>query len=241
MGSNQARYLEIAAHLRELVAASEPGDLLRSDADLCKEFDVSRMTARQAVQLLVNERLVERRRGRGTFVAKRRVPRALGSPLSFTESMRQRGLKASSRPIESRAATANGAEARALGIDEGAPIYVIERVRLADGVPMSIERVALPTSVAALIDTKLESGSLHRAFEASDMVPSKAHADVGARLSTEWEQEHLEIGPNSVVLTEERTIFDQVNRVLGHTVTLYAADRYSFSAVLLPHQHDETG
>jgi GntR family transcriptional regulator len=127
-----------------------------------------------------------------------------------------------------------------LGIDLGDPIYVIERVRLADGVPMAIERVALPTSIAALIDTSLGSGSLHRAFEASDMVPSKAHADVSARLATDWEQEHLELGPNTVVLTEERTIFDQEDRVLEHTVTLYAADRYSFSAVLLPHLSDET-
>ena len=51
MDTNQARYLDIASHLRELVAASEPGDLLPSDADLCQEFDVSRMTARHAVQL----------------------------------------------------------------------------------------------------------------------------------------------------------------------------------------------
>jgi DNA-binding GntR family transcriptional regulator len=68
MDSTQARYLDIASHVRSLVAAADPGDLLPSDAELCREFNVSRMTARQAVQLLVNEQLVERRRGRGTFV-----------------------------------------------------------------------------------------------------------------------------------------------------------------------------
>ncbi len=240
MDSTQARYLDIASHIRGLVAAAEPGDLLPSDAELCQEFDVSRMTARQAVQLLVNDHLVERRRGRGTFVAPRKVPRALGSPLSFTESMRRRGLTATSRPIEARITSSNDVEARALGITSGDPIYVIERVRLADAVPMAIERVALPTSVAAVIDTDLQTGSLHVAFQASGMIPSKAHADVGARLSTEWEQEQLEIGPDTVVLVEERTIFDQDDQVLEHTVTLYAADRYSFSAVLLPHGSDET-
>ncbi len=236
MDSNQARYLDIAGHLRELVAGAEPGDLLPSDAELCKEFNVSRMTARQAVQLLVTEHLVERRRGKGTFVAPRKVPRALGSPLSFTESMRQRGLRASSRPIESRVATANDAEARALGIKVGEPVYVIERVRLANGVPMAIERAVLPTAVAASIDTNLGTGSLHLAFEAAGLMPSKAHANVSARLSTEWEQEQLDIGPVTVVLAEEHTIFDQEDRPLEHTVTLYVADRYSFSAVLLPHE-----
>jgi GntR family transcriptional regulator len=154
--------------------------------------------------------------------------------------MRRRGLTATSRPIEARITSSNDVEARALGITSGDPIYVIERVRLADAVPMAIERVALPTSVAAVIDTDLQTGSLHVAFQASGMIPSKAHADVSARLSTEWEQEQLEIGPDTVVLVEERTIFDQDDQVLEHTVTLYAADRYSFSAVLLPHGSDET-
>lgn len=238
MDSNQARYIEIAAHLRELVADTEPGGLLPSDAELCQEFSVSRMTARQAVQLLVNEGLVERRRGKGTFVAPRKVPRSLGSPLSFTESMRQRGLSTSSRPIDSRVVPASESEAAALGIKAGEPVYVIERVRLADDVPMAIERAALPTSIAASIDTNLETGSLHRAFEEAGMIPSKAHANVSARLSTEWEQEQLEIGPVTVVLVEERTILDQDDRPLEHTVTLYVADRYSFSAVLIPHQAD---
>jgi GntR family transcriptional regulator len=238
MESPQARYLEIAAHLRGLVSDAEPGDLLPSDAELCQEFDVSRMTARQAVQLLVNEHLVERRRGRGTFVAPRRIPRALGSPLSFTESMRQRGRKASSRSIESRVANADETEARALGIEAGDPVYVIERVRLVDDVPMAIERVVLPTSVAAVVDMVLMSGSLHEAFAASGLHPSKAHAEVSARLATEWEQEQLDMTAVSVVLAEERTIFDQDDRPLEHTVTFYAADRYSFSAVLVPDSSD---
>ena len=240
MEPNQARYLDIAAHVRELVAMAKPGDPLPSDADLCEEFDVSRMTARQAVQLLVNEHLVERRRGKGTFVAPRRVPRALGSPLSFTESMRQKGLTASSRPIESRVVGAGEVEAMALGIGVGDRVHVIERIRLADQIPMAIERAALPIWVAEAIDVDLGEGSLHVAFATAGLVPSQANADVSARLSTEWEQEHLEVGPVTVVLVEERTIFDQERRPLEHTVTLYAADRYSFSAVLYPPDSDDS-
>ena len=234
MTHQQARYLEIAAHLRVLVEEAESGDLLPSDAELCETFNVSRMTARQAVQLLVNEQLVDRRRGRGTFVAPPKVQRLLGSPLSFTDNMHERGLTASSRPLTSQVVPASASEAEALGIDENDPVHVIERVRLADGVPMAIERVALPTAVASKIDTQLGSGSLHRAFEVAGLIPSKALSDVSARLSTDWEQDQLETSPTSVILVEERTILDQHDLPMEHTVTLYAADRYTFSVEFNP-------
>jgi DNA-binding GntR family transcriptional regulator len=233
--SGQAIYLDIAAYVRGLVASLQPGDLLPSDAELCERFNVSRMTARQAVQLLVNEHLVERRRGRGTFVAKRRVPRSLGSPLSFTESMAERGLRATSSLIESRDAKATGEDAAALRLSEGDPVRIIERVRLADDVPMAIERAVIPLSVAEAIGGKTENGSLHRAFISAGHSPSKAEAEVTARLSTDYEQEHLDLEPAAVVLSETRTIYDQDDVPLEHTTTVYVADRYSFTAVLFPH------
>lgn len=97
----------------------------------------------------------------------------------------------------------------------------------------------IATSIGTAVEVPREH--LHRAFEASDMVPSKTHADVSTRPSTDRERDHLEIGPNSVVLTEERTILNQADRVLGHAVALYAADKYSFSAALLPHISGKTG
>src|SRR4051794_41971843 len=93
--STAPRYQQIADHLRALVDNGRPGDRLPSDAELCATFGVSRMTARQAVDQLLAEHLVVRHRGQGTFVAERPVPRLLGSPLSFTASMRRRGHPAS--------------------------------------------------------------------------------------------------------------------------------------------------
>lgn len=232
--AERAIYLDIAEYLRELVAQSEPGDLLPSDAELCERFNVSRMTARQAAQLLVNEHLVERRRGRGTFVAKRRVPRSLGSPLSFTESMRQRGLTASSRSLEHREAIGTDDDCKALGVPGRAPVFVIERVRLADDVPMALERAVLSRDLADAIDADLEKESLHGAFEAAGRFPSKADAEITARLANDYELEHLELEPAAVVLCEERTIYDQDSIPLEHTTTVYAADRYSFTSVLVP-------
>jgi GntR family transcriptional regulator len=235
------RYGQIARYLRTLVAAGSPGDRLPSDAELCERFSVSRMTARQAVQVLVNEGLCYRRRGRGTFVAPRPVPRLLGSPLSFTESMRRRGLRATSRVLVAEVREADPEDVAALGLEEGDRVAVLERLRLADDVPMAIERAVLVPELAPVLAEDLERGSLHAAMERLGRVPTRAHSRVTARLATATERRLLELGPRDVLLCERRVILDQQGRPLEHTETRYAARRYVFEAVLQRDVQDVLG
>ena len=232
----QPRYAEIAEYVRGLIVAAEPGDRLPSDAELCERFQVSRMTARQAVQVLANEGLLHRRRGKGTFVTRRRVARLLGSPLSFSEGMRRRGAAPSSHLLTSGEVAPTPRESAALHLDEGEPAIVLQRLRLADGVPMAIERAVMPAALKAVFDADLEVESLHRAFERLGRIPTQALAEVGARRATAEERRLLDLPTNGVVVSEQRTIFDQDGAPLEATVTCYAADRYQFQAVL--HRND---
>ena len=238
MGS-RPRYVEIGEYLRSLVADAEPGDRLPSDAELCERFHVSRMTARQAVTMLANERLLERKRGSGTFVSNRRVPRALGSPLSFSENMRIRGMEPSSRVLRAGPVNLTPDDADALGIDIASPALVLERIRLADAIPMAIERAVIPADEPELLDEDLTSESLHEIFEKQGRVPSRALAEVGARKATKRERDLLEMPAQGVILTEVRTIFDQYDAPLEHTSTFYVAERYAFTAVLYRSQEND--
>lgn len=225
------RYREIADYLRELIANSPPDGRLPSDAELCERFEVSRMTARNAVQLLAAEGLLYRRRGQGTFVASRPVPRLLGSPMSFTESMRRRGHEASSRILESDLAVPTPIEAEALGLDDGQKAVFLERLRFADGTPMAIERVVLVPDLAHLLDEDLTTGSLHSAMERAGRAPARSRAQVSARLSTPRERELLETSGDGVLLCERRVISDAERRPIERTETRYVAERYSFELV----------
>src|SRR4051794_26710489 len=149
--STAPRYQQIADHLRALVDNGRPGDRLPSDAELCATFGVSRMTARQAVDQLLAEHLVVRHRGQGTFVAERPVPRLLGSPLSFTASMRRRGHTVSSRLLAAGLVAPEPADTVALRLAEDADIVMVERLRMADGVPMANERAALVPELAGIL------------------------------------------------------------------------------------------
>jgi GntR family transcriptional regulator len=227
-----ARYEEIAEYLRTLVADARPGDRLPSDAELCERFDVSRMTARQAVQTLANEHLLYRRRGKGTFVSARPVARVLGSPLSFSVSTRRRGLKPSSRLLHAGMIPPTQDHLAALQLQGEPELVLVERLRLADDVPMAIERAVITPACAFVLEGDLVSGSLHDAFEAHGRTPSTAFARVTSRNATPRERRLLDLSSDGTVLSEARTIVDDDNIPLEHTETIYAAERYVFEAVL---------
>lgn len=227
-----ARYEQIADHLMELVEAAEPGDRLPSEAELCEKFGVSRMTARQAVQLVASEGLIERRRGAGTFVRPHAVPRDLGSPLSFSGSMRARGMTASSETLVWGPVEPSDDERDALGLERGEGAHVLERLRLADATPMALERVVMPDHLALSLSPGFQDGSLHDAFRSIGRRPTEAHAEVSARRATKRERDLLGLPPSGIIISERRTIFDQRGEPLERTETRYAAGRYSFRAIL---------
>ena len=241
MSSSQSRYQEIAEYLRSLVVAAESGDRMPSDAELCDRFEVSRMTARHAVQLLVTEGLVYRRRGQGTFVAAHRVHRLLGSALSFTESMRRRGLKASSLLLEFGRTDPSPEDVKALDIGAGDRPVLLERLRLADGVPMAIERAVITPHCADVLAENLERESLHTVFERLGHVPTRALAKVSARGATSRERDLLDLPASGVLLCERRVISDQDEMPLEHTETRYAAERYEFDVVLYASETEPVG
>lgn len=228
----RTRYEAIAEHVRGLIADRHPGDRLPSEAELCERFQVSRMTARHAIQILENEGLLYRKRGDGTFVRRPPVARTLGSPLSFSENMRARGLSPSSTVLARSRVKPTEAEMAALEIDATDRPYMIERLRLADGVPMAIERAVIAPDCKEVLDSDLVSGSLHDAFLSLGRIPSRALAHISARKGSPRERRLLALAAGGVVLAERRTIFDQHDRPLEHTETRYAAERYSFEAVL---------
>jgi GntR family transcriptional regulator len=230
--SRKPRYEEIASFLRSRVAAGSPGDRLPSDAELCELFGVSRMTARYAVGQLEQDGLLVRRRGQGTFVASRPVMRVLGSPLSFTESMRRRGLRSSSRVLRWTEVEPDAEVVKALQLLDGQKTWLLERLRLADGVPMAIESVLMPATLVGVMDDRLENGSLHAAFERLGRIPTRAQAWVSARIATGEERRLLALTHPAALLVEHRIITDQDEIPLERTETRYAAERYRFETVL---------
>jgi GntR family transcriptional regulator len=117
----------------------QPGDMIPAEADLIAEYQVSRNTVRQVLEKLVNDGLIYRQRGRGSFVAHPTLEQSMTRIVSFTEDMHQRGFSPGTEVISSGLRPAETPIAEKLNITPGESFVHLRRLRLADGEPMSIE------------------------------------------------------------------------------------------------------
>ncbi len=226
MTSFVPRYYEIEQAMRARAAGLRPGDVMPSDAELCEEFGVSRQTARNAMQRLQQEGLVQRLPGRGTFVAEPPIHRQAGSLISFTDEMRRKGRRPSSRVLRSGLVAGPAGTLKALAAD-GDEVFGLVRLRLADDEPIAIEASAFPAELAGTLQAAdLETGSLFDALVAAGRVPTAGRAELRAGAATDADAP-LDVAPGAPLLIERRLIFDQSGRPLELTESRYAADRYS--------------
>ncbi|MEA2609431.1 MAG: GntR family transcriptional regulator, partial [Chloroflexota bacterium] len=112
----QPHYRQIEQVLRERIAMLRPGERLSSDAELCVEFGVSRMTARNAMQQLAEDGLIRREPGRGSFVAQPPAHRRANRLMTFTQEMLRAGRAPSSRLLTRAIRPSSTVEAASLGI-----------------------------------------------------------------------------------------------------------------------------
>jgi GntR family transcriptional regulator len=117
----------------------KPGDMLPAETELMQQFEVSRITVRQVLDMLVKDGLIYRQQGRGTFVAHPTIEQTQARIVSFTEDMHQRGFQPGTQVLESELVAAPADIADKLGVAVSDDLAHIRRLRLADGEPMSIE------------------------------------------------------------------------------------------------------
>jgi GntR family transcriptional regulator len=228
------RYREIEQSLRKRLTRMAPGDALPSDAGLCQEFGVSRMTARNAVHRLALEGLVVRVPGRGTFVGESPTHRRANSLLSFSNEMRRRGRVPSSQLLTRALRVPTREEADRLQLKDGEKLVLLKRVRLADGQPIAVESARLHgRTAAAVLRSNLEKESLHTVLVRSGFLPTRGRATLWAEPAGAEDSRWLQMRRGDPMLVERRIILDQRGRPLEYTESRYPADRYALDVDFL--------
>jgi GntR family transcriptional regulator len=222
------RYREIEHAIRQRLARLKPGAELPSDAQLCEEFGVSRMTARHAMNRLAQEGLVFRVRGRGTFVGEPPTHRRANSLLSFSNEMRRQGRVPSSRVLGRALRAPTREEASRLQLKDTEKVLWLRRIRLADGHPIAVESTRLNRRTAsAVLAADLQKESLHAVLVRAGCLPTRGRATITAEPAAADDARWLQMRKGDPMLVERRTILDQQGRPLEFTESRYPADRYA--------------
>ena len=220
-------YLQLAGRLAEDIRRGrfKPDEALPSERALAEALDVSRVTARKAIDRLVEQGLVVRRHGSGNYIAPR-LEQALNRLTSFSEELRQRGFAPASRWLARSVAAAAPQEQLALGLAAGAKVARLERLRLADDSVMSYELSVLPAAV--LPDPAQVRDSLYAHLAARGRAPARAQQQLRALNADARLAGLLGVPPGQALLHITRIGFDADDRAVELTQSYCRSDVYTF-------------
>lgn len=227
-------YLRLRRAIADAIDAGliAPGEALPSERELAASAEVSRVTVRKAVESLVHDGILVQRHGSGTFVAPKHthVEQSLSSLTSFTDDMARRGMSTTAVWLDRGVYTPSPEETVVLGLSGSEQVARIARLRIADGVPLAIERAALSTSI--LPDPSVVVSSLYAALEVSGNRPVRAIQRLAAMTLGEADAKLLDVPAGSAALRIERTSYLASGRIIECTRSIYRGDAYDFVAEL---------
>jgi len=222
----------LLADLRERELA--PGDRLPGDHELCATYEVSRTVVRQALAELETEGVVERVKGRGTFVAQRKTSEHLVQSLTgLYEDVAARGSHLRSEVRRQEVVPADEQIAAELSLQPGAPVIVIERLRFVDDEPWVLVTTYLPRDVApGLVEDDLTDQSLYALLEARyDVWLTQGRRAVEAATANDTLAAALAIAPGDPVLVL-RSTSSAGERPVEMFVAYHRGDRSRFEVIL---------
>jgi GntR family transcriptional regulator len=227
---------QIRASLDSRIESGEwaPETQVPSERELCEQFQVSRITVRQALQELVTDGRLIRIQGRGTYVASSPLKKQLLPLVGFSDDISSRGQRPGARVLRFDATTASLAVAQALQLAAGEGILILKRLRLANGRPMALETVHMPEKLCpGFLSQNLEDRSLYQLlWQQYALRPARAVQQWQAVSCPPSEAKLLEIPRSGPVLQIQRTTYDPQGRPFEYLEALFRGDRYVFQAEL---------
>ena len=235
MAVRVTKQTETRDRVLDLIERLSIGDSIPSERRLSTDFGVSRLTVRAALDELVREGYLVRRRGSGTFVSEPKIAQEL-TMTSFTDDMLRLGMRPSSRTLDLRVTPAGARLGRFLNVSPSEPIVVAQRLRLADGESMAIETLHVPAGlVPGLTARDLDTHSFYELLQDRyGIVVGNGFQRIEATVTNEEESSALGVPLHAPAFLFERTTRADDGTVVEFVRSVYRGDRYVLATSLTP-------
>ena len=228
-------YLQLANKLAAGIQRGlwQPDEALPSERWLSEALDISRVTARKAIDILCERGLLNRKHGSGTYLALKIAP-ALEQPLSrltnFSDELRQRGFVPGPQWISRETGVAVAEEILSLGLSPQTMVARLNRLRTADNVVMAIESTTIPA--VYLPEPKRVTDSLYRYLEVNNVAPTRALQHIRAVNATAEQAKLAGIKQGTAMLLMTRIGYLANGAAIELTHSYCRSDYYDFVAEL---------
>lgn len=224
-------YHQVSEHLRQQITSGQlaSGEHLPNEIELAAVYGLSRPTMRQALDELVRDGLIVRRRGVGTVVMPHDFRRG-ASPTSIFEDLARSGREPSTSVLSIASVVADAETAATFGA--AGTVIAVERVRLADGVPLVLMRNWLPPRYADLGAGELERTGLYRVMAGRGDVAVKARKSIRACAATSRDARLLRLRRGAPLLRVRHVGYDATGTPIDVGDHLFRADDYAVEVVV---------
>lgn len=233
-------YSQIAEEITTMIREGryKPGDLLPTEMELSKTYNVSRPTVRAAMQQLSVDGYIRRVKGSGTFVAKPKLEQGSMSFIeSYNQEMKSKGLTPKTEVLELRRIPAPSIPAEKLSITPGTPVIKLKRLRFAtpdfDDLPVLLTTAYIPLGTAPhLLELDLENVSLYDTLEEIGIKVHRVRREIEIKLLYGKTARLLAAEENSPAHFITSTGCDADGRIIEYAESFYPADRNKFIITL---------
>ncbi|MGA0600161.1 GntR family transcriptional regulator [Caulobacter sp. KR2-114] len=210
-----------------------PGEALPSEQALARDLGVSQGTMRKVLDSLTAEKLLERRQGKGTFIAENTQERALFRFFRMAHAGGERVIpERGGETVKLRASRA--ADQARLDLARGERVVEIQRVRLIEGRPAISETIIVPASLFPGLEGRLPlPNTLYSLYQTAYGINiTQAHEELRADLATEDDHQRLDIAPGSPILHIDRLAFSLQDRKVEWRISRVAAGDLVYAVTL---------
>lgn len=231
-------YVQVKDALKDLIESGDahPGEQLPGEPELCRIFNVSRTVVRQAMRDLELQGLIQREKGRGTFVAEPKLRESLFQELTgFYEDMAAKGMTPVSRVLTQEIIPATGKVSAWLALSPGTPVVHINRLRFVEDEPLVLVATYLPAArCPGLEHIDFAHRSLYEYLQtAYGLVIDRGHRVLEAVPAGEYEAGLLGVKKGAPLILLDSVSYLADGSPIEYYHALHRGDRSRFEVELL--------
>ncbi len=224
-------YIQLMNDLEEKIKNKvfQPGEKLKTETEIAKEYGVSLITVRNAVTKLIKKGLVVRKQGKGTFVTQPKFTKNIKSLQGFSDMCKQIGVIPGAKTLENNLIYPEEKISKKLKLSSDEQVIYISRLRYADNEPVVIEKNYFPSKFISLLTENLNDNSLfHILKEKLNVEVSSSIKKIELCKATKEEAELLNIKKNSPLILIKSLALDSKEEPMYIGIQIINGERFSF-------------